>query len=215
MPQLISVHVAKAGGSSLLRVFEARFGARLLHDYADNPADPLSQRVLDPGRYFGRQERLAEGIDCVHGHFHPGKFQIPADAILSTILRHPVDNIISIYFFWKTIVKGHDGLHNYFIDNDLSLIETAKLPLLRNLFSETYFGGFDMGRFDLVGRHDRRDEALEKLGMLIGGVFETGIRENVTQPTAERRAAEADPAVLRALEDILADDVRFYDRFAR
>jgi len=215
MNPLISVHVAKAGGSSLLKIFESRFGAGLLRDYAENPADPVSPRNLDPERYFARQTRIPDGVACVHGHFHPGKYAIPANAILSTMLRHPVDNIISIYFFWKTLARGHDALHDYFLAQTLSLQETAKLPLLRHLFSKTYFGGFDMGRFDVVGRHDSRDAALTKIGALTGGRFETGTHENVTRATPERREAESDPRMRRALEDILADDIRFYERFAR
>jgi hypothetical protein len=215
MNPLISVHIAKAGGSSLLRIFEGRFGTGLVKDYAENPADPLSPRNLDPDRYFAQQTRISEGVACVHGHFHPGKYAIPANAILSTILRHPVDNIISIHFFWKTLARGHDALHDYFLAQNLSLLETAKLPLLRHLFSKTYFQGFDMGRFNLVGRHDSRDAVLAKIGALTGGTFETGIHENVTQPTPERQEAASSPRMRRALEDILVDDIRFYERFAR
>jgi hypothetical protein len=215
MNQLISVHVAKAGGSSLLKIFESRFGDRLLKDYAENPADPLSPRNLDPERYFARQTRIAETIACVHGHFHPGKYAIPANAILSTILRHPVENLISIHFFWKTLGPGHDPLHDYFLAQNLSLLETAKLPLLRHLFSKTYFGGFDMGRFNVVGRHDSRGAALQKIAAIIGGTFEADTHENVTQPTPERQEAESNPRMQRALEDILIDDIRFHDRFAR
>lgn len=215
MKQLISVHVAKAGGSSLLKIFESRFGDQLLKDYAENPADPLSPRNLDPERYFARQTRIHDGIACVHGHFHPGKYAIPANAILSTILRHPVENMMSIHFFWKTLGPGHDPLHDYFLRHNLTLLDTAKLPLLRHLFSKTYFGGFDMGRFNLVGRHDNRDAALTKLGTLIGGTFAGDTHENVTQPTQERQEAGSNPHMQRALADILIDDMRFYDRFAR
>jgi hypothetical protein len=215
MAVLISVHVAKAGGSSLLKIFETAFGDGLLRDYAENPADPTSPRLLDPDRYFARGQKIPGGVDCVHGHFHPGKYEIPRDAVLSTILRDPVENIISIFTFWKSIGRGHDALHDYFMDQGLSILETAKLPLLRHLFSETYFGGFDMGRFDIIGRHDRRGVALEKLGALMGKRFEADVRENVTVASEERLAMAADPKLRAALEDILMRDIAFYERHAR
>jgi hypothetical protein len=214
MKQLIFVHVAKAGGSSLLKTFRDKFGGRLLVDYSENPADPLSPRRLDPTRYNARQIRVPDTFDCVHGHFHPGKYAITPDVILSTILRDPIDNIISIYFYWKSLGPGHDALHDYFLAQNLSLLETARLPILRHLFSETYFGGFDMTRFNLIGRHDRREEALKKMGYMIGDTFQTSIRENVTPATPERQEAQSDVRLRRALEDTLSDDVRFYERFA-
>jgi len=214
MTQLLSVHVAKAGGSSLLRLFQQAYGDALLPDYAENPADPLSPRVLDPARYAARQGTFPPGIACIHGHFHPAKYVITRDTLLATILRHPVENIISIYFFWKTLAKGHDRLHDYFIDQNLTLLETARLPLLRNLFSKTYFEGFDMRRFNLIGRHDNRASTLLRLGVLTGRNFAAGVHENPTASSPARDQAKADPVLRRQLEDILAEDIRFYERFA-
>ena len=215
MTPLISVHVAKAGGSSMLRMLKIAYGDSFLADYSDDPANPLGQRVLDPDLYLRRKEYFPKNISCIHGHFHPGKYDIRDGTVLSTILRHPIDNIISIFFFWKTLDKQGNKLHDYFIDNQLTIGEMARLPLLRRLYSKTYFEGFDMGRFDLIGRHDSREAALKRLSDLIGTSLDITIRENVTEASEERREMESNLAFQRELEDILADDIKFYERFAR
>jgi hypothetical protein len=196
-------------------MLEGAYGDAFLTDYKDNPANPLSQRVIDSRKYFARGERLPAGIKCIHGHFHPGKFDLSGDVILATMLRHPVDNILSIYFFWKTMKREDDPLHDYFLDNNLTIIETAQLPLLRRLYSKTYFEGFDMDRFDLIGRHSDREHGLKKLSERIGTPLDINICENVTAQSEARIEACADRALLGQLEDILVDDIRFYERYTQ
>ena len=215
---LVCVHTPKAGGWSLGRLLREHFGPTLVTDYDENPANPVGPRLLDPARHLAGCRPLPPGARCVHGHFHPGKYDL-GGAFLVTILREPVDNLLSIYFFWKQMPRHddplHDPLHDYFLDHDLGIVETARLPLLRRLLSETYYGGFDMRRFDLVGRHDDREATLERLGRHVGATFDVSVWENRTPPSPERQAAAADQALRRRLEALLADDIAFYERHAR
>lgn len=214
MTSLISVHVPKAGGTSTLNTLQRAFGAAFRSEYSFDPANPSSQRVIDPASYFARRTSVPPAT-CIHGHFHPGMFDLTADTVLATILRHPVDNLISIYWFWQGLGNGHTGLRNYVVDNELSIVETARLPLLRRLLSETYFGGFDMARFDVIGTHDDRATFFTTLAARIGRRLDPGMHENETPPASGRAAMAADPALRRRLEDLLADDVRFFERHAR
>lgn len=214
MTALISVHVPKAGGTSIGRALENAFGGGFLRDYLDDPARPLSPRQLDPIRYVARQEPLPNGVSCVHGHFHPGKYKVDADNILFTMLRHPVDNIISIYFFWKGFAPERHTLHEYVIKHKLTLLEMAQLPILRDLFSQTYFGGFEMRQFHVIGRHEAREPALLKLSKLVGLTIDHSIRENATPRSAEREEVEGDRDLRHRLTDILAGDIKFYERYA-
>lgn len=213
--QLFSVHVAKAGGTALRDAFRNAFGEGFLADYADDPANPLSPRNLDPGRHLAARCQAPQEVRCVHGHFHPAKYAIGPDDYLFTLLREPVDNLLSIYFFWKTLPRSASPLHCYFLDNDLSLTETARLPTLRWLFSRTYFGGFDMARFNLVGRHEARAEALSRLSADIGVTIGRSGRVNETPPSPERDAAAGDTRLRSLLGNILSDDIRFYEAHAR
>ena len=209
---LISVHTPKSGGTSvrsaLIRAFGDGFRA-----YSEDPANPCSPRNLDPIGYLAGKAQLPPDAMCIHGHFHPGHFDARGH-VLATILREPVDNIISIYFFWKRLAPQGSVLHDYFLAKSLDVIGLAQLPLLQRLFSRTYLGGFDMSRFDLVGRHDARAEALQRLSSLVGRPLDPGIHENATPPDPERDELAADFLLRAKLESILIEDIRFYEAHA-
>lgn len=213
--KIISVHTPKCGGTSVARILAEAFGDAFLSEYADDPADPVSERNLNPARFLSRNREFPDGIKCIHGHFHPGQFRA-GDAFLFTMLRDPVDNIASIYSSWKASTAGKKTiLHDYFLRKNLNILEMAQLPLIRNLYSDSYFGAFDMSRFNLIGRHERREEALTRLGRELGIRLDVTIRENVTPGCVEREELLADRRITDALRDILANDVRFYERHCR
>lgn len=214
MTKLISVHTPKAGGTSVSKILSEAFGAAYFADYKDDPADPLSERNINPRAYFGRERTLPDGVNCIHGHFHPGQFRI-GEAFLFTILRHPVDNIVSIYSFWKAQAGSTSPLHAYLLEKQLGVLEMAQLPLLRFLYSASYFGDFDMARFGLIGRHESRREALAALGEQIGIALDPTPHENATPISRERQELLSDAKLLKSLEEILTDDIRFYERHAR
>lgn len=209
--KIISVHTPKTGGTSIRTALANAFGAAFAVDYSEDPADPTSPRQLDPEQYFSRNRGLPVGIRCLHGHFHPAQFNLE-DTFLFTLLRHPVDNIISIYFFWKALPPQGQPLHDYFLSRGMDILAMARLPLLRHLYSRTYFGGFDMTRFDLVGRHEARAAALDKLSQVAGVAIDTSVQVNVTGVSAEREKLLADGARMQQLHDILDEDIRFYEK---
>lgn len=212
--KLLSVHVPKAGGSATRDILKVAYGDRLVLDY-DGPSNPARPRNMDPDRYLSGWCPWPNGADCVHGHFAPAKYAIPAGVFVFTILRDPVETMISTYFYWRHNRQNMMPLHEYVVANDLSLEEMARLPILRRLFSRTYFEGFDMGRMDLVGRYPDRRSALEKLQPVIGLSLDPAHVVNVTPVDPERAAAEADAALMGRLRDLLAEDLAFYERWAR
>jgi hypothetical protein len=213
--KILSVHTPKAGGTSVLRALTHAFGNSLLLEIVDDPAHPTSPRNLDPYGYFSRSRKFPDNIDCIHGHFHPGQFQISRDTFLFTLLRHPVDNLISIYFFWRNLPSHNLALHDYFLNQKLDILATARLPLLRHLYSQTYFGGFDMKRFDIIGRHENRKSALIRLAAAVDRPLDINLHENVTPPSDERLSITTNEKLMAQLHDILADDILFYDQHAK
>ena len=170
MPSVISIHVPKSAGTSLLKLFQVAFGSEnVLADYEDRPGNPISQMYLDPVRWEkSRPKSLPAGVSVVHGHFHPCKYDHISDAFRMTFLRHPVCNLISTYLYWKAIPPQPNPLHRYFLDNNLGVFELAQIPLLRYLLSKTYFGGWDMAKLDFIGRHETRKDDLKCLEPLLG-----------------------------------------------
>lgn len=211
--KLISVHTPKSSGTALAAALRAIYGDALAVETCDDPANPLSPRIMDPVGYENRRRALPEGILCLHGHFHPAQFR-PAAAPLFTMLREPVQNLVSIYFYWKSIARHGNPLHDYWLDNNLGLIETAQLPALRWLFSRTYFGDFDMRRFTLIGCYEERDATMRSLSQLTGAPVDVTVRENVTGHDPIRAGVLGNQRLLSRLQDILIEDMRFYERFA-
>ena len=152
------------------------------------------------------------GIRCLHGHFHPGQFNLE-HTFLFTLLRHPVDNIVSIYLFWKALPPQGQPLHDYFVARSLDILGMARLPLLRQLYSQTYFGTFDMLRFDIVGRQEDRATVLKKLSQVAGVPIDSSVTVNVTGASAEREELLANRSLMQQLHDILEEDIRFYEKY--
>lgn len=220
MPRtIVSIHAPKAAGTTLLELLRLGLGPEaLLLDYANDPANPATGFRLDPEGWLERRPlALPHGIRAVHGHFHASKYDWLPGAFRLTFLRHPVDNLLSIYSYWRKIPLQPSPLHLYFQQQDLDLLGLARLPLLRRLYSETYFGGFDMGRMDFVGRHEDRADGLRRLGEVLGLGLDPDLRRNTTaaEGDPEREALRADAQLMARLGDLLAEDIRFYETYAR
>ncbi len=199
--QIVSVHFPKAGGTSLRCQFQAQFGESALFDYAHDPFMDASRAPLD----------LPADARLVHGHFHAARYAAPGRCLV-TFLRDPVENLISIYFFWRFAPCSH-ALHERFLREKPSLPDFARHPAFRSLMTEQYFGCFDMRRFDFIGAHERRGEDIPRLGALLGLELSAEMHENRTQASAERDELASKPAIRAALRHILAAEIAFYERW--
>ena len=200
----VSVHFPKAAGSSLKAQFEALLGDQVVLDYGHDPLVAGNRQAVA----FPAGKRL------VHGHFHPSRYE-STEGYWLTFLRHPVDNLFSIYFFWIDLPEPGHGLHARFLCERPSVLEFAAYPGISTLMSETYFGDFDMRRFDCIGFHETRAADIGRLGADLGLPLAAETYENKTAETAERQDMKADPALRRRIADLLAADMAFYDRLRR
>ena len=213
---IISVHTPKAAGTTFLQQLRIVFGEEnLLLDYSDDPADNSSRWNIDP-EFFGLDSAFSIApYRVVHGHFHPAKYNKLDEAFRMTFLRHPIDNVTSIFRFWSTNPSGmwRSPLFRYFKENKLSVQRLAMLPAIRFLYSQTYFGGFDMSRFDFVGDYSDYPGELKRLGGRLGVEFDLALSLNVTL-AIQGKNLQVDSPDSFALSDILAEDIRFYERYA-
>lgn len=218
--EVISVHVPKAAGNSFRDALTTTFGEAAVHlDYVDDPVDPCCQFRLDPEgcRRSARDKGFAPDVKVIHGHFHPSKYDHLKDAKRITFLRPPVENLISIYYFWKAFAGESHCLFRYVRDNGLSLLDLARIPALRNLYSKTYFDGVPLDRFDYIGSTESYPESLRAISQLLGVELKE-TRSNVnTFPNYQEEAGNlrADEAVLRTLRHHLREDLRFYEAAVR
>lgn len=218
MRQIVSIHMPKAAGTTLQTLFRQTYGdSAVLMDYAEDPCNPASVMHLDPDTWWERRPSvLPAEIKVAHGHFHAAKYDRLKDAYRLTFLRHPLDNLISIYFYWKQIPPQPSALHQYFLSANLDILGLARLPLLRNLYTSTYFGGWDMGRLDFIGRYETREEDLARLETVLGIPLDSTLHVNATEPeriNPEREALMADSGLMGRLTDLLAQDISFYEKY--
>ena len=91
-------------------------------------------------------------------------------------------------------------------------MDFAKYPGIQRLMSDTYFGGFDMNRFDFIGFYETRDVDIPRLASSLGLplVAETYIHKTIM--SAERLSVEADASIRQSLNDLLTEDMVFYER---
>jgi hypothetical protein len=216
---VISVHFPKAGGSSVRSALNAAFGAdNVLAKYDCDPLDPKS-RPKFPLVLFGQNRpRKLHPFLAVHGHFAIQKYERVLSALRIVILREPVENLISIYYYWKGIYessyRGH-AVYEFAKKERLPLLEFAKIPKLRYLMSQTYFDGFDMKQFDIVGTHHRRTEFLTSVSNAIGRPLPLTSRENPTPQSDERDNVMSDSVLIQKLRIVLHDDIKFYETYTR
>lgn len=209
---IISVHVPKTAGITLLHVLKRTFGPdAVFADYVDDPCHPASERNLDPEGYFSHPHTFPTGYNVVHGHFHIGKYADISRAFRMTFLRNPVDTMLSIHSFWQTFGYGHNALHDYFLKNKLDVLETARLPLLRHMLSCSYFGDVDMKLFDFIGCYESFAVDIERLSSKLGIPLVADVHLNQLNTEVLSCKADDSPRTRLLLRDILIDDVRFYE----
>jgi hypothetical protein len=112
--RVVSVHFPKAAGSSLHIQFGKLLGDKLVLDYTHDPLTSMGSKTAE----------FPTGKTLVHGHLRAQRYA-STEAYWMTFLRHPVYNLISIYFFWKTLPKPGHELHGRFLRERPSVLEFA------------------------------------------------------------------------------------------
>lgn len=219
LEQIISVHTPKTAGTSFLHQLKGIFGEQyVLLDYNDDPVYLQSIVNIDPNCYEFDPIKTISPYKVVHGHFQPKKYAHLRNAFRLTFLRHPIDNIASIYYFWMAHDRNYwdSPIFHYCKDRHLTLLRFAALPKLRYLYTRTYFCDYDMSHFDFIGDYEKYESELLRLGKQLGLPFKANVRLNVTSAyMANQEAPEVmRPSIVDAeyteLAEILKDDIEFY-----
>ncbi|MCA0873437.1 sulfotransferase family 2 domain-containing protein [Seohaeicola saemankumensis] len=119
--QLTHLHIPKTAGTSL------RESIALAHP------DLSIAHVLDPVH-----EDVPEGADVISGHFSYDDTVRYGHPVV-TVLRHPVDRFVSIYFFWRELYeKNIERTRKTSLAHHLPLLDFAKAMDEPELCSELY-----------------------------------------------------------------------------
>lgn len=132
-------HLPKCGGSSLNAYLAAHYPKRKV--FSINGINPTES--LKEFKSLSRHKR--HSFDIVKGHLAHELFDFTHPNILKiTVLREPVDRIISHYYYAKC--KGNHYLHTKILESGMTLEEYASSDLsgeLRNWYT-THFSGYSI-----------------------------------------------------------------------
>jgi hypothetical protein len=121
---IIFLHIPKAAGSAIKRIFESQYeDSECIYIEGHRPKESL-ENYLNSG--------IIKTPKLLFGHFDYGVLNnINVDAKYITMIRNPIDRVISHYYY----AKNHSAhyLHKEIVDNKLSLKEYVESGLTTEL----------------------------------------------------------------------------------
>lgn len=154
------------------------------------------------------------------GHFHIAKYRNALNIPRITLLRHPLNWVISLYFFVLSQAQtpSDHPIIQYVSKNQITIEQFSRMPSVQNFFTQLMFRGVDMNTIDLIILHEHMSSGVAALEKLFGVPIHL-TRKNVTKelvPGYEKRRDEiqSDSRLMSALAYNLKDDILFYERCA-
>ncbi len=218
---VVFLHIPKTAGSTLYRILESHYRWENIYTlWQTGTLDEFKQ--LSPAEFAK--------IELLRGHFSYGLAKnLPETAVFFTILREPIDRVISYYHFIRR--TPHHYCHQRVTEQNLSLeqfitsqidtlVDNGQTRLLANLAHghEVPFGQLtaahlaqakqNLQKMQVVGLMERFDETLFLLRAAFGWQKIRYARQNVT--SNRRTAAELPPATQAALQATNQLDVKLY-----
>ena len=211
--ELLSVHVPKTAGSSFQAVLRQVYGDAVYLDYTARMNRPTGLRR---DWVYGQQRSLAavpRTARAIHGHWpllgYARRFPTAARIVW---LRHPVDRLVSHYYYWRQPDQGSDHpLRLRLLAEDLSLTDFARLPEMRDVVSRHYLDGFELADLAFVGISESFDTEVERLAKTLGWPAVVPARVNRTT-NPDYRPDELSPSVRREIEALNRADMDLYRR---
>mmetsp|Transcript_23988 Transcript_23988/g.43909 ORF Transcript_23988/g.43909 Transcript_23988/m.43909 type:complete len:225 (-) Transcript_23988:3402-4076(-) len=209
---IVSVHIRKCAGTTFKTALRDFYGDRVMFDYGDEIGSNLEKSVKKRARRYDQvlanKGRIAADYDIIHGHFFAHKYQVlDTDLRYATVLRHPVERVLSNYFYLK---RNPDRQHgDAYLVNELGydLEQYIEHPDSQNL--QTHFlGDVALSDFAFVGISEQYVQTLQLFNATFGANLALGPAEN--QNTASPQQYDIGPALRSRIEQVNASDMALY-----
>lgn len=161
---VVSVHIPKCAGTSFRHALRQIHGSGLWLNYGDD----------------FRREAVPPGTTCIHGHFAADAYDgiIPGRKLI-TIVRHPVERVVSNYHHFLRIPDLRNQASVRLHAENLTLLQFARMESVRNEIVR-YTAGKTPADFAWIGLAERYPESLVLLRKKFGiSAPMTAIRDNV------------------------------------
>lgn len=209
MPELISIHIPKTAGRSLLTMLNRVYGEK---------------HVLVVNRKLFREDReaaLAElrkqitpDIKVIHGHVHVSDIKEVIDeypgARLIAFVREPASRVVSHYFHEKRILSETGSLSAKKQVPVDTVLNYAAHPEAQNVMTR-FMAGVPLERFYFIGVFENLENELNRLSAMMKWPGMEIPKENINEAHTAHRATVSDEEreMIRSLN---REDEALYDK---
>jgi hypothetical protein len=213
--ELISVHIPKTAGTAFSALLNAVYStARLRLDYDDHIFAPNARFQTEFSRWDQDNETFLDSLSsevvAVHGHFWLGKYARRFPTARRIVwLRNPVDQLISLYFYWRAVPDLANPICKQLLENDLTPTQFAALPELHNMVTSKSLRGYEVKDFNFIGIQEFFAEDVTRLCQIMSWGALAVSTANKTS-TEEYQRFEPEPALIKIISRFNAVDIQFY-----
>lgn len=145
MSFIVSVHIPKTAGTTFASVLDRCFQRRILFEYDDysRPGEP------DP-RIVANRDFVSSYFKAVHGHFFGQRyFDVFPDADFVSVVRHPVERIISQYLHEMNDTSPAALYHTDIASGRMSVVDFSEIPDIKSCMSN-HLRGRDLADYSVI-----------------------------------------------------------------
>lgn len=200
LKEFISIHVHKAGGTTLGFIMQDMFGDKFFWDKSEDT-------VNLHGRVMSYSMDHVSKHDVIHGHIHVDKYAMLNRPYI-TWLRHPVSRFESEYSIirQKRITGRSSPFHRQIISEKLSFLDYCKV--LNNVYTR-YLGDKKVEDFAFIGITEMYEESLFVFSQVVGIKLPPYFRRN-TRILRRQWFREGDRDEKRECAKLNQRDIEYY-----
>lgn len=142
---IVSIHIPKTAGTTLAEVFSRTLHRRIIFDYDgyDNACE-ATNLIKDNSKFIEDYFRV------LHGHFYAEKYlSVFPEAFFISVLRHPVDRVISQYMHEYNEDSEDAIYHSAIKEGRMDIIEFSEQPGIGDAMY-CHLKGRDIDKYDLL-----------------------------------------------------------------
>lgn len=209
--ELISLHIPKTAGTSFYHMLKTQYGNKNV--VRIDIATTKGRRV---NMIPAEKAYVHPSPKVIHGHFELKDLLdfVPIDPKTNIItwLRHPVDRVISNYYYLSKILQNHlqEEKHDLNILSKMqrTLLEYASDEQNRNRMSK-FLKGIPLEEFFFIGFVERFDQDSNELARKLQWSTQDTIKVN---QTGSKKSDRVDQHIKDEIARLNAEDILLYER---